>query len=145
MHVSSIIDGCDGEVARLKLKETLYGGWFDSVLDRYADAIIIFGLIYGYWTLNNDIMIWIIGFIAMIGSFLNSYTADRYDTIFKKKIINVNEIIDVNEIRIGRDIRLFIIFIGVLSNQVFLTLAILAVITNFESVRRLVVLRHECV
>jgi CDP-L-myo-inositol myo-inositolphosphotransferase len=139
VHLSSIIDGCDGEVARLKFKETLYGGWFDSVLDRYADAIIVFGLIYGHWTLNNDIMIWIIGFIAMVGSFLNSYTADRYDSIYRKKLVCQNKI------RIGRDIRLFIIFIGALSNQVFLTLAILAVITNFESVRRLVVMRHECV
>ena len=137
VHLSSIIDGCDGEVARLKLEETRYGGWFDSVLDRYADGIIIFGLMHGHWTLNNDIMIWTVGFIAMIGSFLNSYTADKYDTIYKKKII------DVNGIRIGRDLRLFLIFVGALSGQILPTLVVLAIITNFESIRRLAVLKDE--
>ena len=135
VHLSSIIDGCDGEVARLKLVETKYGGWFDAVLDRYADAMIIFGMIHGHWILHNDIIIWTIGFVALVGSFLNSYTADKYDAIFGKKVIKVNGI------RIGRDVRLFLIFIGALSNQIFITLVILAIISNFESIRRLIVLR----
>ena len=137
VHISSIIDGCDGEVARLKLAETRYGGWFDSVLDRYADGIIIFGLIHGHWILHGDIVIWIVGFLALIGSFLNSYTADKYDAIFKKKMIAVNGM------RMGRDVRLFLIFIGALSGQILPTLAVLAIITNFESIRRLATLNHE--
>jgi CDP-L-myo-inositol myo-inositolphosphotransferase len=137
VHLSSIIDGCDGEVARLKLVETKYGGWFDSVLDRYADAIIIFGMIHGHWILHNDIIIWTIGFMALIGSFLNSYTADKYDTIFRKRIK------EINGMRMGRDVRLFLIFIGALSNQILITLAILAIITNYESIRRLIVLRFK--
>jgi CDP-L-myo-inositol myo-inositolphosphotransferase len=139
VQISSIVDGCDGEIARLKLRQTNYGGWFDAVLDRYADGLIVFGMIYGHWTLHSNILIWTVGFAALIGTFLNSYTSDKYDSIFRKKLVCQNEI------RMGRDVRLFIIFIGALSNQVLLTLAILAVITNFESVRRLVVLRHECV
>lgn len=137
VHLSSIIDGCDGEVARLKLVETKYGGWFDAVLDRYADAIIIFGMTYGHWLLYNDITIWTIGFMALMGSFLNSYTADKYDSIFR------NRIKEINGMRMGRDVRLFLIFVGALSNQIFITLAILAVISNFESIRRLVVLRFK--
>lgn len=137
VHLSSIIDGCDGEVARLKLVKTKYGGWFDAVLDRYADAIIIFGMIHGHWILHNDIIIWTIGFMALIGSFLNSYTADKYDKIFRKRIKKINGM------RIGRDVRLFLIFIGALSNQILITLAILAIICNFESIRRLVVLRFK--
>jgi CDP-L-myo-inositol myo-inositolphosphotransferase len=135
VHLSSIIDGCDGEVARLKLIETKYGGWFDAVLDRYADGMIIFGMIHGHWILHNDIIIWTIGFMALVGSFLNSYTADKYDAIFGKKVI------EVNGIRIGRDVRLFLIFIGALSNQILITLVMLAIISNFESIRRLIVLR----
>jgi len=135
VHLSSIIDGCDGEVSRLKLVDTKYGGWFDAVLDRYADAIIIFGMIHGHWILHNDVIIWTIGFMALMGSFLNSYTADKYDTIFGKKVK------DVIGTRIGRDVRLFLIFIGALSNQILITLAILAIISNFESIRRLIVLR----
>jgi CDP-L-myo-inositol myo-inositolphosphotransferase len=139
VQLSSVVDGCDGEIARLKLRQTNYGGWLDAVLDRYVDGLIVFGMIYGHWTLHNNILIWTVGFAALIGTFLNSYTSDKYDSIFHKKLICKNEI------RMGRDIRLFLIFIGALSNQILLTLAILAVITNFESIRRLVILRHECV
>jgi len=139
VQVSSIIDGCDGEIARLKLEETKYGGWFDAVLDRYADALIIFGMVLGHWTLHNDITIWTVGFMALMGSFLNSYTAGKYDAMSRKNIK------DVNRIRIGRDVRLFLIFIGALSNQILITLAIIAIITNFESIRRLIVLKHEYV
>ena len=137
VHLSSIIDGCDGEVARLKLVETKYGGWFDAVLDRYADAIIIWGMIHGHWILHNDVIIWTVGFMALMGSFLNSYTADKYDTIFRKRIK------EINGMRMGRDVRLFLIFIGALSNQILITLAILAIISNFESIRRLFVLRFK--
>ena len=35
---AAVIDGCDGEVARLKFQTSPYGGWLDAVLDRYADA-----------------------------------------------------------------------------------------------------------
>ncbi len=41
---ASIIDGSDGEVARLKYLSSDYGGWLDAVLDRYADAFLLFGL-----------------------------------------------------------------------------------------------------
>ena len=31
---ASVIDGCDGEIARLKFQQSDYGAWFDAVLDR---------------------------------------------------------------------------------------------------------------
>jgi len=135
---SSIVDGCDGEVARLKFQQTNYGGWFDAVLDRYADALIILGMIYGCWSINQGIEIWIIGFIALIGTFMNSYTADKYDASFGKKIKTKGF-----KIRIGRDVRLFLIMAGALFNQVFYTLVILGILTNLESIRRLICLKGE--
>ncbi len=42
-QVASIIDGCDGEIARLKRLESDFGAWFDAVLERYADAFLLFG------------------------------------------------------------------------------------------------------
>lgn len=137
VQLSSIIDGCDGEVARLKLIQTKYGGWFDAVLDRYADAIIIFGMIHGHWILHNNLIIWTIGFIALVGSFLNSYTADKYDAIFKERRK------EVNRWRMGRDVRLFLIFIGALTNQILITLVVLGIISNFEAIKRLIMLRFR--
>jgi CDP-L-myo-inositol myo-inositolphosphotransferase len=138
IHIHSIVDGCDGEVARLKLRQSKYGGWLDSVLDRYVDAAIILGLVYGYWSINGDITIWVIGFVTLIGSFLNSYTSDKYDSIFKDKSMKKS-----SKFRMGRDVRLLIITIGALTNQIPIILIILAVITNFEALRRLVVLRNK--
>ena len=138
IHIHSIVDGCDGEVARLKLRQTKYGGWLDSVLDRYVDAAIIFGLVYGYWSITGDTTIWIIGFFALIGSFLNSYTSDKYDSIFKN-----GDLTKRSKFRMGRDVRLLLIVIGALTNQIPIMLIILAVIANFEALRRLVAFRNK--
>ena len=138
VHIHSIVDGCDGEVARLKLRQTKYGGWLDSVLDRYVDAAIILGLVYGYWSINGDITIWIIGFFALIGSFLNSYTSDKYDSIFRNEDMTKR-----SKFRMGRDVRLLLITIGALTNQIPIMLIILAVLTNFEALRRLIVFRNK--
>lgn len=130
VQVSSIIDGCDGEVARLKFLTTDYGAFVDSTLDRYADAMIILGLIFGYWMLHGSISVWIIGFFALLGSFLISYTAARYESIFEKSFKGKGGM------SIGRDMRLFMIMIGAFLNQVLGLMLLLAILTNIEVVRR---------
>ncbi len=134
---SSIIDGCDGEVARLKFQGTEFGGWFDAVLDRYADAFLLFGLTYYVYLVNTNFLYITIGFLAIMGAFMNSYTADKYDGLMKKKIGSKRQ-----HFRIGRDVRTFIIFLGALTNQVVLTLVLIAAITNAENIRRILVLNR---
>jgi phosphatidylglycerophosphate synthase len=135
---SSIIDGCDGEVARLKFQATAFGGWFDAVLDRYADAFLLFGLTYYVYIVNTNFLYITIGFLAIIGAFMNSYTADKYDGLMREQIESKRQ-----HFRIGRDVRVFIIFIGALTNQVVLTLVLIATLTNAENIRRIVVLNRE--
>lgn len=131
-QLASILDGCDGEVARLKFLETEFGGWFDAVLDRYADAFLLFGLTYyTYHAIGHPVMIFI-GFLAIIGSLINSYTADKYDSLMKSRT--------ARHFRIGRDLRIFIIFLGALLNQPAIALILIAVIMNIENMRRVVVL-----
>ena len=48
-----------------------------------------------------------------------------------------------HQIRIGRDMRLLLITIGALTNQIPIALIILAVMTNFEVLRRLVMFRNK--
>ena len=127
---SSIIDGCDGEIARLKYQSSKFGAWLDAILDRYADAFLIWGLI--WHVLDKNTVFW--GILALIGSFIVSYTADKYDSMMKKKILS-------SSVRIGRDLRIFIIFAGAILNQVILTLAILAILMNLEVIRRLWICR----
>jgi CDP-L-myo-inositol myo-inositolphosphotransferase len=132
---ASIIDGSDGEVARLKYLSSDYGGWFDAVLDRYADAFLLFGLT--WYVYSQDLSQWalVIGFIAIIGSFMLSYTADKYDNLMKNRI--------KKGVRMGRDVRVFLIFLGAILNQAYLVLIVIAVLMNVETIRRMVICQND--
>ncbi|MCK4487760.1 MAG: NTP transferase domain-containing protein [Desulfobacterales bacterium] len=132
---ASIIDGCDGEVARLKYCESDFGGWFDAVLDRYADAFLLFGLTWHACGGGADGIVLLIGFLAIIGSFMLSYTADKHDSLMRARIAGSSSL------RIGRDIRVFLIFLGALFNQPFWALVVIAAMMNAETVRRVIVCR----
>jgi 1L-myo-inositol 1-phosphate cytidylyltransferase / CDP-L-myo-inositol myo-inositolphosphotransferase len=134
-QLASILDGCDGEIARLKFRSSDFGKWLDRVLDRYSDGFIILGMTHALWLSTENEYVWFIGFLALIGTSLNSYTAGIYDDLIHKKLIN-------NTFRIGRDLRLFIIFVGSLFNQVFLVMIVLSILTNTESIRRLFILKR---
>ena len=134
-QVASVIDGCDGEIARLKFQITEFGGWFDAVLDRYADAFLLFGLTYYVYFTNMNFSVLFIGFLAIIGTFMNSYTADKYDGLMKRKLGQGK-----HYFRMGRDVRIFIIFLGALINQPLLILVLIALLMNAENIRRVVVL-----
>jgi len=134
-HLSCVIDGCDGEIARLKFQVTEFGGWFDAVLDRYADAFLLFGLTYHVYLPNRDISALFIGFLAIIGTFMNSYTADKYDGLMKRRLKPGKFYF-----RLGRDVRMFIIFVGALLNQPLIVLVVIALLMNAENIRRIVVL-----
>jgi len=136
-QLASIIDGCDGEVARLKFQSSHYGGWFDAVLDRYADAFLLFGLTWHAYADRTDNLILLIGFLAIIGSFMLSYTADKFDGLMRDKAE------DGKGIRLGRDVRVFLIFLGAICNQAFLTLAVIAAVMNIETFRRLIICRDH--
>ena len=135
---ASIVDGCDGEVARIKFQKSPYGGWLDAVLDRYADAFLLFGLTWHAYAASTGNLILLTGFLAIIGSFMLSYTADKYDHLME------NRIKAFKGFRLGRDVRVFVIFLGAIFNQVYLTLAVIAFVMNVETIRRMILCRdHE--
>ena len=148
---ASIIDGCDGEIARLKFLKSDFGGWFDAVLDRYADAMLVFGLTWHAHTAGplHDVLVsligdragavvLIVGFLALTGSFMNSYTADKYDKLMEAKFSQGRSI------RLGRDVRVLLIAVGAVCNLALAPLIVLAILMNLETVRRVVVCyRHE--
>ncbi|MGB6370095.1 hypothetical protein CVT91_08635 [Candidatus Atribacteria bacterium HGW-Atribacteria-1] len=137
-QMASIIDGCDGEIARLKFQTSEFGGWYDAVLDRYADAFLLFGLTYYAYFLGENLLYLFIGFLAIIGSFVNSYTADKYDGLMKKNLTRGK-----HYFRIGRDVRIGIIFIGTLINQPVLILFIIAFLMNTENIRRILIFYNK--
>ncbi len=135
---ASIIDGCDGEVARLKYQSSDFGGWFDAVLDRYADAFLLFGLTWPLLAVEVNGWILFVGFMAIIGSFMLSYTADKYDNLMRERIRAGGKV----GLRMGRDVRVFLIFLGAVANIVLPVLVLIAVVMNLETLRRVGVARN---
>ncbi|GBE17491.1 hypothetical protein BMS3Abin16_00074 [archaeon BMS3Abin16] len=68
---------------------------------------------------------------------MNSYTADKYDSLMRNRLGPKEDYF-----RIGRDVRVFIIFLGALANQVVFTLVLIAAMTNAENIRRIMVLNR---
>ena len=136
---ASIIDGCDGEVARLKYQSSDFGGWFDAVLDRYADAFLLFGLTWHLLAVEASGWVLFTGFMAIIGSFMLSYTADKHDNLMRKRI----EAEGRARFRMGRDVRVFLIFLGAAVNLVLPVLFVIAVVMNLETLRRVKVAYDE--
>ena len=132
-QLSSILDGCDGEIARLKLLESKFGGWFDRVLDRYSDLFILMGLTFHTYFIHKTLTVFFIGFIVVGGKIISSYTAFVYDTVVSAH----------NNFRIGRDLIIFIILIGALFNIPYITLVVLAFIMNAEVCKRLWILKDK--
>jgi len=135
-QLASIIDGCDGEIARLKHSQSEFGGWFDAVLDRYADAFLLFGLTWHEFASTGTQLSLLLGFAAIVGSFLNSYTADKYDGLMAQRLQGASYF------RLGRDVRVFVIFLGAVLNQPLFTLGVVALVMNVEVVRRIVIYRR---
>jgi CDP-L-myo-inositol myo-inositolphosphotransferase len=46
VQCQSILDGCDGEIARLKFKSSRFGEWLDNVLDDHVNLAFCVGLAY---------------------------------------------------------------------------------------------------
>ncbi len=136
---ASIVDGCDGEVARLKYLSSDYGGWLDAVLDRYADALLLFACAWHAFQegAGTGALVW--GFGAMLGAFMLSYTADKYDARMRRRIESGLP----PGLRIGRDVRVFLLMLFTLAGQPLAYLVLTALVMNGETLRRIVVLKAE--
>lgn len=72
--LSGFVDILDGAVARKNLSTTPFGGVLDSTLDRFADAFILIGIIYG------GFVDWFMGILALLASFTVSYVRARAES-----------------------------------------------------------------
>jgi CDP-L-myo-inositol myo-inositolphosphotransferase len=131
-QLSSIVDGIDGSLARLKGMTSEFGSFLDSVLDRYADILIVLGLT--LWSLSHETYsgIWLAGLLAITGIICISYTRARISPnhrhLFDKGFKSLA----------SRDIRLFLIMLGAVIGQAYFCLIVLAVLTNVVVFYRLI-------
>jgi phosphatidylglycerophosphate synthase len=99
-QLSSILDGCDGEIARLSGRESQRGAILDAILDRLADGALVLGMtIFAY---RGTASLWAIalGMLALIGSYEISYSSAIARALGRE---------DYKRAVAGRDARLFLI------------------------------------
>ena len=125
---SGFCDVLDGIIARMYNETTRFGGFFDSLLDRYSDAVVYIGIILG----KLCTPLW--GLMALIGSLLVSYTRARAEAIgIMMQSIGLAE-------RAERMlIIIFVSFVAVfLQSKIVINfgIIILAVITNITVIQR---------
>lgn len=132
--ISSFIDLVDGSVARVTGKVTKKGAYLDTIVDRYIEGIIVFGLLFtALPDLYIPIAAWI--FIYLFGSLMTTYAK----AAAKEKDLTEKEL---KGGLLERAERLIILFIGILLaaiDPLFLSyiIVLLAVLTNITALQRI--------
>src|SRR5436309_2138587 len=77
---AGIFDMVDGRVARATNQVTTFGAFFDSVIDRYSDVALFFGLLVYYARANRFFYLVLVA-IVMVSSVMVSYTRARAESL----------------------------------------------------------------
>jgi len=124
---SGLFDLLDGAVARHTGKVTKFGALFDSTVDRITEGALFFALAWYYLPQGKSLEV-LLAFLAMVGSFLISYIRARAEGLGIECKVGV----------FTRAERMAILVLGLLFNQMFIALLLLAVLTFVTVVERMV-------
>jgi len=121
---AGLFDMVDGRVARRNNQVTVFGSFFDSVIDRYSDVVLFFGLLVYYGRINRFYYVSLVAYV-MISSLMVSYTRARAEALIGQCKVGFME----------RPERIVLVIIGALFNwagamaPVLWVLAVLSTIT----------------
>ena len=124
---SGFFDLVDGEVARATNRVTRFGGFFDSIVDRYSDASLFLGLLVFYGRGNRFFYV-VLAALAMISAIMVSYARARAESL-------------IGTCRVGfmeRPERLVLLIIGALFNVMAPALWVIAVLSTITVVHRII-------
>jgi len=124
---SGFFDALDGLVARANNRITRFGGFLDSVCDRFADAAIIIGAMYGGLTQLYSIPYWLTGSFAIFGSLMVSYTRARAEAAGADASIGFGD----------RPVRMIIIISGAFLNVVNWAISLIVIISFITIFQRI--------
>ncbi|MFZ0965992.1 MAG: CDP-alcohol phosphatidyltransferase family protein [Candidatus Bathyarchaeia archaeon] len=122
VQAASILDGVDGEVARLYHKATPWGGYVDSVLDRVSDIAIVAGLTLSSPIMNDFTILFAI--LAAANVIFVSYVTHNLNSLGVRTE-------RLRKVPATRDARLFVVFITSLLSLPILCLYYLALVPIF--------------
>lgn len=123
---AGIFDMVDGRVARRTNQVTRFGGFFDSVIDRYSDLVLLIGLLVYYSNANRNTYV-VLTAVVMMASIMISYTRARAENELKQCKVGFME----------RPERVVLMIIGALFNKMAPVLWVIAVLGTFTVVGRM--------
>jgi CDP-diacylglycerol--glycerol-3-phosphate 3-phosphatidyltransferase len=123
---AGVFDMVDGRVARATGQVTEFGGFFDSVIDRYSDVVLYFGLLVYYARASRFFYI-VLTALVMVTSVMISYTRARAEVLIPKCKVGFME----------RPERVVLVIIGGLFNRMAPVLWVIAVIGNITVIHRI--------
>jgi CDP-diacylglycerol--glycerol-3-phosphate 3-phosphatidyltransferase len=126
MIAAGLFDMVDGRVARETQQVTLFGGFFDSVVDRYSDLVLLMGLLVYYASINRFFYV-VLTAVVMTASVMVSYTRARAECTIPKCKVGFME----------RPERMVLLIIGALFNRMAPVLWVIAVIGNISVIHRM--------
>ena len=126
------IDALDGTMARLRGEPTDFGGFVDSVTDRYSELVIYAGLLYYFLEQANTLASMLV-FAAAFGSILVSYTRARAEALdFEAKIGALTRVE-----------RYLVLAPGLIFNFPLVAMWIIAILANFTALQRIWYVRQQ--
>jgi CDP-diacylglycerol--glycerol-3-phosphate 3-phosphatidyltransferase len=130
---AGLFDLLDGALARYTKQITRFGAILDSVVDRISEAVIFCGLLLWYIPQEEAGLEIVLILVVLIGSFLISYIRARAEGLGWQCQVGL----------FTRAERVIVLAIGLLVNQIFIALCILAVFVCITVVQRLVYLSKQ--
>lgn len=141
-QAASVLDGVDGELARVRYQDSAFGGLYDALLDRVGEAAVIGGMTAYAWAMGAGALAVALGFAALAGNSLSMLVKEKYGTQFRRPWASEREG-RWRWLLLGRDGRLFLTLVAGVTGQVELVLAYLALGTHVQAGARIVRIRAE--
>jgi CDP-diacylglycerol---glycerol-3-phosphate 3-phosphatidyltransferase len=123
---AGIFDMLDGRVARITNSVTKFGAFFDSVLDRYSDIVMLLGLMI-YYSKAQRLSYMVLSGVVMMGAVMTSYTRARAESLIPLCKVGFLE----------RPERLVLLIVGALSNRMAPVLWVMAILSNLTVIHRI--------
>lgn len=127
MILAGLCDLLDGPVARRQDRISLFGGFLNSIVDRYADLILFLGVLV-YYAQVNRFRYAVLAGAAMAGAVMVSYAKARAESLVPRAEVGFWD----------RPERLVLMIVGALSNRMEIALWILAIGPNITVIHRIV-------
>src|SRR5690606_35976739 len=134
---ASVLDGVDGELARVRYQDSPFGAFYDALLDRIGEAALIGGMTLYAWLMGAGASAVALGFAALAGNSLSMLVKEKYGTQFRRPWAMEQEG-RWRWLLLGRDGRLFLTLVAGVTGQVELVLAYLALGTHVHAGARVV-------